>query len=55
MKINSIKNINFGYNPEYHTMVQDKLKNRKNNTLSKHYAALDLLKMKLLNLKKEAI
>lgn len=42
MKINSIKNINFGYNPEYHTMVQDKLKNRKNNTLSKHYAALDL-------------
>lgn len=42
MKINSIKNINFGYDPTYHTEVQNKLNSRKNNILSKHYAALDL-------------
>ena len=41
MKINSLKNINFGYDPKYHAEVQDKLKNRKNNVLSAQYAALD--------------
>ena len=42
MKINSIKNINFGYDPSYHSEVQNKLNSRKNNLLSSSYAALDL-------------
>ena len=43
MRINNLNPINFKYNKEYHELVQEKLRSKKNNSLSNKYAQLDTM------------